>query len=107
MSNLTRRILTGLISGRLPVEMESFNLQLEEVAVKDVLDVTEQTHQHYQRMLPKITQVHRKKRCFKKADDPTIIDSLYEFLFENSNIVTVNSRFYVLWPYYVIITFNE
>ena len=91
---MTRRILTGLISGRLPVEMESFNLQLEEVAVKDVLDVTEQTHQHYQRML--ITQVHRKKRCFKKADDPAIIDSLFEFLFENSNIVRVNSRFYVL-----------
>ena len=70
--------------------MENFNLELEEVAVQDVINVTGQTHQHYDRML--ITQVHRKKKCFHKADDHAIIDALYEYLFENSDIVRVNSQ---------------
>ena len=82
--NLSRRVLTGIISGKLPKEMESFDVQLEAVAVKDILGVTGQTLQHYNRM--QITQVHRKKRSFGKADDPLIVDSLYEYLHQNSNI---------------------
>ena len=64
--------------------MEHFEVELETVAVPDVLEVTEQTQQHYDRMF--ITQVHRKKRSFTKADDPNIVNGLYDFLFENSNI---------------------
>ena len=76
--------MTGIISGKLPQEMESFDVNLEEVAVKDILGVTGQTLQHYNRM--QITRVHRKKRSFGKADDQLIVDSLYEFLHQNSNI---------------------
>ena len=81
--------MTGVISGQLPVEMESLNVELEQVSIKDVLKVTGQTRQHYDRM--KITEVHRKKRSFSKADDPQIINALYEFLFANSNIANRDS----------------
>ena len=89
LSKLKRRVLTGIISGKLPVEMENFDVQLEEVPVKNVLDVTGQTPQHLKRM--RITEVHRKKRSFTKADDPIIINALYEFLFDNSNIANRDS----------------
>ena len=76
--------MTGIISGKLPEEMELFDIQLEEVSVKDVLEATGQTLQHYNRM--QLTKVHRKKRSFDKADDPLIVDSLYDYLFQNSTI---------------------
>ena len=69
--------------------MESFDIQLEDVPVQDILKVTGQTPQHYKRM--KITEVHRMKRSFSKADNLIIIDALYEFLFENSNIANRDS----------------
>ena len=59
-------------------------LNLEEVEEKDILNTTLLTKQHYDRM--KITNVHRCKRTFTKADCPEIIDSLYNFLMENSTI---------------------
>ena len=69
--------------------MKDFNVKLDEVDVKDVIEVTGQTYQHYNRM--KITQVHRQKRSFGKSDDAAIVDSLYDFLFENSNIANRDS----------------
>ena len=60
------------------------DLELEEIDEKEVLEATGMTINHFKRM--KITQVHRRKRTFTKADDPVIVDGLYDFLMANSTI---------------------
>ena len=64
--------------------MNHMDLDLNEVEEKEILSATSLTKQHYDRM--KITNVHRPKRTFTKADCPIIIERLFDFLMENSTI---------------------
>ena len=60
------------------------DLELEKVEEKDVLKATALTQQAVHRM--NITNVHRRKRRFTKADDPVIIECLYDYLMAHSTI---------------------